>query len=134
MPQGLRFGDIPWKKKQHQALIFQDFRSSTGLYKNKNKAGSITYKDAFRSQLQSQVPHAKEQLRILGELSELCLHASPNATHHLLVHLFQLKLLCRSYTQNVDGLDSKAGLPQLDCNGRHVHVTLHGSLKYVLQI
>ncbi|KAF8313319.1 uncharacterized protein EI90DRAFT_2814996, partial [Cantharellus anzutake] len=66
---------------------------------------------------------------MLGTLSELCLHAQPNATHHLLVHLFQLKLLCRSYTQNVDDLDAKAGLPQMDDNGRWAHVTLHGSLK-----
>jgi NAD-dependent SIR2 family protein deacetylase len=67
-------------------------------------------------------------------MSELCLHAPPNAAHRLLVHLFQLKLLRRSYTQNVDDLDVKAGLPLFDGNGRQVHVTLHGSLKYALEI
>jgi hypothetical protein len=34
----------------------------------------------------------------------------------------------------VDDLDAKAGLPQMDGNGRWVHVTLHGSLKYGLHI
>jgi NAD-dependent SIR2 family protein deacetylase len=128
---GLRSEFAVYAKKQCQTLIFQDFRSDTGLYKGKKRHGSVTYRDAFRSRLQPRVQHAKEQLQILGELSELCLSASPNATHRLLVYLFQHKLLRRSYTQNVDGLDSKAGLPQFDGDGRQVHVTLHGSLQYV---
>ena len=123
--QGSQF---PISLKRSRTQLAQDFRSSTGLY----KTGSL--RNAFRTRLQSHIPHAKEQLQTLGTLSELCLHAQPNATHHLLVHLFQLKLLCRSYTQNVDDLDAKAGLPQMDGNGRRVHVTLHGSLKYGLHI
>ncbi|KAF8322923.1 DHS-like NAD/FAD-binding domain-containing protein [Cantharellus anzutake] len=104
-----------------------DFHSATGLYKTKNKDGSIPYRDVFRTRVQ-QPEQAAEQLKTLGRLSELCLQAPPSTAHSLLVHLSQLKLLCRSYMQNVDDLDSKAGLPLFDGNGRQVHITLHGSL------
>lgn len=67
--------------------------------------------------------------RFIGLLKELAKKAKPTTCHKLIAHLRDFNLLTRHYTQNIDGLESKAGLC---CDGfttkETESVLLHGTL------
>lgn len=53
-------------------------------------------------------------LKFISELKASCDAASPSDTHHFMKRLSDLGLLLRSYTQNIDDLERRAGLRVFD--------------------
>jgi NAD-dependent histone deacetylase SIR2 len=51
---------------------------------------------------------------MVANLSELCDDASPTPFHRALTMLHHRGKLARVYTQNIDGLEGKAGLSVVD--------------------
>lgn len=68
----------------------------------------------------------------MSQLQQKCRDAEPTPAHHFLVQLDREGRLLRSYTQNIDGLEKRAGL---SCNSEGVehprNVQLHGDIHHV---
>lgn len=112
------------KEMDHQG---KDFRSPGGIYSTRGA------QNVFRTRYPSTQELAEERLRILGTLSEACRNGIPSPAHFLVKDFYDLGMLQRSYTQNVDDLHEKAGLTTLDRNQQQIHVTLHGTMGCVHQ-
>ncbi|KAH6661457.1 DHS-like NAD/FAD-binding domain-containing protein [Plectosphaerella plurivora] len=70
---------------------------------------------------------AQEYLDKVRDFQEKANAASPTSTHEFVAELRSTGRLLRTYTQNIDGLEEKAGLP---CGpaGSAICVQLHGSV------
>ncbi|KZS92688.1 DHS-like NAD/FAD-binding domain-containing protein [Sistotremastrum niveocremeum HHB9708] len=116
-----------------------DFRSSEGLYNSlslgsgsgsgsgsssqdatssgsgagpstSGSSGSISGKDLFDASVFSSESKASLFCQMIAKLSTLSLAAQPTSFHSLLRALDERGTLLRTYTQNIDGLESKVGL------------------------
>lgn len=82
-----------------------DFRSRTGLYRNAATAST------FQAQTLLERPH---EFYAMVKTMFLPVHRgdiTPGACHRLVAALAQAGMLARLYTQNIDGLDRRAGVP-----------------------
>ncbi len=79
-----------------------DYRSATGIFKQMN----LSDPEAFFSRGN---PHAKEAYE---QFSQIILKAPPTSSHKFAKWLNDNGVLRRVYTQNIDGLYQKAGLPK----------------------
>ncbi|KZT41790.1 DHS-like NAD/FAD-binding domain-containing protein [Sistotremastrum suecicum HHB10207 ss-3] len=120
-----------------------DFRSSEGLYNSlslgsgsgsgsssqdatptagSSTSGSISGKDLFDASVFSSESKASLFCQMIAKLSTLSLAAQPTSFHSLLRALDERGTLLRTYTQNIDGLESKVGLsfgvPEFGVRGR----------------
>ncbi|CCG83350.1 NAD-dependent deacetylase hst4 [Taphrina deformans PYCC 5710] len=88
-----------------------DFRSMNGLYSTAQGAqGNIKGKDLFDVSLFQSTETTELFYRYMANLRTKTLAATPTATHRLLKTLRERKKLLRAYTQNIDGLEARAGL------------------------
>ena len=91
-----------------------DFRSAHGLFKKlKEKhptAGLSSGKDLFDARLFSSESTSALFYSMVAELKRLADEAEPTIFHRFLKRLDQEGRLQRVYTQNIDGLEEKAGL------------------------
>jgi NAD-dependent histone deacetylase SIR2 len=115
-------------------LIEQDFRSKEGLFsKSKHIGGKeVRWKDLFdANQLLSSDDHAT-WLQAMAELRKMAANATISRTHGLLWVLHCKHKLQRIYTQNIDGLEDRIGVPSVHYPHHKFiqggHVKLHGSL------
>jgi NAD-dependent histone deacetylase SIR2 len=93
--------------------VKQDFRSSDGLYALvKQQYPDIVLKgrDLFDASLFRDSTSTAVFYTFISQLKQSIDSASPTPTHHFIKTLDIKKKLLRSYTQNIDGLEAKAGL------------------------
>ncbi|SPO41085.1 uncharacterized protein PSFLO_06567 [Pseudozyma flocculosa] len=91
-----------------------DFRSATGLFKRLKEqhptAGLSSGKDLFDARLFSSESTSALFYSMIAELKGLADQAQPTIFHRFLKRLDEEGRLQRVYTQNIDGLEQKAGL------------------------
>ena len=91
-----------------------DFRSTAGLFRKlKEKhpnAGLTSGKDLFDASLFNSASTSSIFYSMISELKAMADAASPTTFHHLLKRLDLEGRLQRVYTQNIDGLEERAGL------------------------
>jgi NAD+-dependent protein deacetylase SIR2 len=91
----------------------QDFRSSDGLYalvKKQYPDAILKGRDLFDASLFRDPTSTSIFYSFISQLKQSIDSASPSRTHHFIRTLDEKKKLLRSYTQNIDGLEEKAGL------------------------
>ncbi|KAN0101317.1 DHS-like NAD/FAD-binding domain containing protein, partial [Tylopilus felleus] len=73
--------------------------------------------------------------RFTARLAQMSMHSEPTLFHKLLKNLNDRGTLVRIYTQNIDGLELKAGVSAYHRSCGHLQpprcIPLHGSLQYV---
>ncbi|CAD6896930.1 unnamed protein product [Tilletia controversa] len=91
-----------------------DFRSSSGLFQKLKdqhpNAGLTSGKDLFDARLFNSEKTSDLFYTMIAELKEMSDRAQPTAFHHFLKRLDVEGRLLRVYTQNIDGLEERAGL------------------------
>ena len=113
----------------------QDFRSKDGLFSvSEEDQPKKKVKHFFHSSAVSGVtPQEKvEWYKFMGTLRETIANAKVSYTHRFLWVLHCKKKLQRIYTQNVDALEGRMGIPLVESPYHTVmeggYVSLHGSL------
>lgn len=101
-------------------IWFQDYRSPCGLYAK----GSLFTEEAFRDPVTR--PKVQKQACYLRQLAKA---SSPTKTHRAITGLRDGGRLLRCYTQNVDMLETRAGLVTDLDSSRVDCIQLHGSLE-----
>lgn len=110
-----------------------DFRSSSGLYKQKYSNGTISCRELFDVSIyrdESTIRLFNEFMQNMYYQKVKCAH--PTKTHQFIKYLNSHKKLMRCYTQNIDGLERRLGMrtefDQLN-DWNHIDVVqLHGDL------
>ncbi|KAA1468027.1 DHS-like NAD/FAD-binding domain-containing protein, partial [Dentipellis sp. KUC8613] len=90
-----------------------DFRSTDGLYalvKKQYPDVVLKGRDLFDSALFRNTTSTSVFYTFISQLKQSIDAASPSPTHHFIKTLDSKKKLLRSYTQNIDGLEERAGL------------------------
>ncbi|KAH9950894.1 DHS-like NAD/FAD-binding domain-containing protein [Amylocystis lapponica] len=90
-----------------------DFRSSDGLYalvKQQYPDVVLKGRDLFDASLFRNPTSTSVFYTFISELKQSIDSASPTPTHHFIKTLDSKRKLLRSYTQNIDGLEERAGL------------------------
>ncbi|KAJ7446437.1 DHS-like NAD/FAD-binding domain-containing protein [Mycena galericulata] len=90
-----------------------DFRSSDGLYalvKEKYPDVVLKGRDLFDASLFRDPTSTAVFYTFIAQLKQSIDEAAPGPTHHFLQLLDSKKKLLRSYTQNIDGFEARAGL------------------------
>ncbi|KAL1708335.1 DHS-like NAD/FAD-binding domain-containing protein [Schizophyllum commune] len=90
-----------------------DFRSSDGLYalvKKQYPDVVLKGRDLFDASLFRDTTSTAVFYTFISQLKQSIDKASPSPTHHFIKALNEKKKLLRSYTQNIDGLEERAGL------------------------
>lgn len=98
-----------------------DFRSAGGLYDQMKKRGFKAPESVFTTDFMEESPdHFYEIMRSL-----MVPDVVPTTTHNLLKLLHNKGMLLRCYTQNIDGLELKVGIPEDQL------VEAHGTMRRV---
>jgi NAD+-dependent protein deacetylase SIR2 len=115
-----------------------DFRSSDGLYnlvKAKYPDAVVKGQDLFSASLFRTAHTAAVFYSFAASLKRAADDARPSRTHTFMATLARKNKLLRSYTQNIDGLETRAGLgdaPQVGRRKPQPHnVQLHGDIHRV---
>jgi NAD-dependent histone deacetylase SIR2 len=93
--------------------LFQDFRSQDGLYnlvKEKHPDAVLKGRDLFDASLFRNPVSTSVFYSFISGLKQAIDDASPSPTHRFIKTLDAKGRLLRSYTQNIDGLEERAGL------------------------
>ncbi|KAI5153288.1 NAD+-dependent protein deacetylase SIR2 [Nematocida parisii] len=102
-----------------------DFRSENGLFKEIKKKYGYSGEDIFTYSIVHSNPELMNiYLELISQLKQSLEQIDPTPTHKMLEYV-QRKYKSTIYTQNIDGLERKAGIIQ------NVHY-LHGSLDKLL--
>ena len=94
-------------------IRWQDFRSSDGLYalvKQQYPDVVLKGRDLFDASLFRDPTSTSVFYTFISQLKQSIDVASPTPTHHFIKTLDTKRKLLRSYTQNIDGLEDRAGL------------------------
>ncbi|WVQ81955.1 hypothetical protein IAT38_004082 [Cryptococcus sp. DSM 104549] len=86
-----------------------DFRSAAGLFNGKTKGG-YSVKDLFHVKCLASPTLLAKHHELITSLASLSTSAPPTPFHSYLSTLDQEGRLLRCYTQNIDGLEDKAGM------------------------
>lgn len=94
-------------------VVCQDFRSSDGLYalvKQQYPDVVLKGRDLFDASLFRDSTSTAVFYTFISQLKQSVDSAEPSATHRFIKTLDAKRRLLRSYTQNIDGLEERAGL------------------------
>jgi NAD+-dependent protein deacetylase SIR2 len=115
-----------------------DFRSADGLYnlvKERYPNVVVKGKDLFSAGLFREAATASVFYAFAASLKRAVDNAHPSRTHKFLVTLASKQKLLRSYTQNIDGMEARAGLGDAPAIGKRKpqphNVQLHGDIHRV---
>ncbi|ODN78881.1 hypothetical protein L202_04416 [Cryptococcus amylolentus CBS 6039] len=86
-----------------------DFRSASGLFNSKTKGGH-SVQDLFHVRCLGSPALLERHHELITSLASLATSASPTPFHSYLSTIAAEDRLLRCYTQNIDGLEDKAGL------------------------
>ncbi|TFK61177.1 DHS-like NAD/FAD-binding domain-containing protein, partial [Pluteus cervinus] len=110
-----------------------DFRTSGGLFNSLKKRFGTSGEDLFNVSVFNTPLTCQAFHTFMGELKVMIDEAQPTRTHRFIKMLEVTGILLRSYTQNIDGLERRAGLLEaLSEEGLRVtakNVQLHGSMR-----
>ncbi|KAM0681131.1 NAD-dependent deacetylase hst3 [Glugoides intestinalis] len=104
-----------------------DFRSPTGIFASLKQQLKINGKNLFTYNFGIREGNRHIYLKCISTLKRLCEQAVPNRTHHFLANYPR----SRVYTQNIDGLEEKAGM-QFIKKDTTKGVYLHGNLSLLI--
>ncbi|KAI0275045.1 DHS-like NAD/FAD-binding domain-containing protein [Gloeopeniophorella convolvens] len=107
-----------------------DFRSSDGLYslvKKQYPDAVLKGRDLFDASLFRDPTSTSIFYTFISQLKQSIDEASPSRTHQFIRTLDEKKKLLRSYTQNIDGLEERAGL--VGSSSREARVNGKGKAK-----
>lgn len=110
---GIPVSFLPLQSVIMPLIEFQDFRSSDGLYalvKEQYPDVVLKGRDLFDASLFRDATSTSVFYTFIAQLKQSIDSALPAATHHFIKTLDTKKKLLRSYTQNIDGLEARAGL------------------------
>ena len=110
----------PTRVSRLMATLFQDFRSQDGLYnlvKQKHPDAVLKGRDLFDASLFRNPVSTSVFYSFIAGLKQAVDDASPSHTHRFIKTLDSKGRLLRSYTQNIDGLEERAGLPGSSSQG-----------------
>ena len=113
---------------------WQDFRSETGLFntmKERFPNTRLRGSDLFDSVLFKDEQATRIFFSFMAELHKLTSNATPTRTHEFIRRLHESGKLVRCLTQNIDGLESRAGLSCDLFSKECPIVQLHGTLEKV---
>ena len=105
-------------KEPDYNLFKQDFRSSDGLYalvKERYPDVVLKGRDLFDASLFRDPTSTAVFYTFIAQLKRSIDAAIPTPTHRFIKTLDTKKKLLRSYTQNIDGLETQAGLLGTSC-------------------
>jgi NAD-dependent histone deacetylase SIR2 len=111
-------------------ITLQDFRSSDGLYnlvKQQYPDVVLKGRDLFDASLFRDPTSTSVFYTFISQLKQSIDAASPTPTHRFIKTLDSKKKLLRSYTQNIDGLEARAGL--LGSSSQEAKSTIKGTSK-----
>jgi NAD+-dependent protein deacetylase SIR2 len=108
-----------------------DFRSKTGIFNDIKEVLKINGTDLFTYKFSVDKETRKTYLGYISKLKLLVEEAEPSYTHRFLKRYSEACKRLRIYTQNVDGLEERAGL---ECtSGRETSlVYLHGNMRKLI--
>ncbi|KAK4706069.1 hypothetical protein P7C70_g133, partial [Phenoliferia sp. Uapishka_3] len=95
----------------------QDFRSPTGLYSNALPSTSRISPASFSSSVYSSPSTRSAHWKLIANLQEQSAASTPTKTHLFFNTLKSRGTLRRVYSQNIDGLEGKAGLAKVRVQG-----------------
>lgn len=104
-----------------------DFRSPTGIFATLKQQLKMHGRNLFMYNFGIREGSRKIYLGYISSLKKLCDKASPNETHRFLASYPR----SRTYTQNIDGLEEKAGMA-FSKHSSTSGVYLHGNLSYLV--
>ncbi|TFK69143.1 DHS-like NAD/FAD-binding domain-containing protein [Pluteus cervinus] len=110
-----------------------DFRTAGGIFTKKKRFG-VKAQDVFSANVFQTTQGQQAFNQVMGELKEAIDQAQPTSAHQFVKQLYSKGTLLRSYSQNIDGLEELAGIPEaLTGNGRDINpdgknVQLHGTI------
>jgi len=99
--------------------ILKDFRSNGGIYdlaKSRFPQVVKNGQDLFSVSLLSDPTASPIFLQFFAEFKSMIDAVQPGPTHHFIKALESQKKLLRCYSQNIDGLDEKAGISNLSAD------------------
>ena len=102
----------------------QDFRSSDGLYalvKQQYPDVVMKGRDLFDASLFRDPTSTAVFYTFISQLKKSIDSATPSPTHRFIKTLDQKRKLLRSYTQNIDGLEERAGLAGSSSEGVRIN-------------
>ncbi|AFM97934.1 sirtuin-like protein [Encephalitozoon hellem ATCC 50504] len=105
-----------------------DFRSKSGIFSDIKKDLGISGSDLFTYSMSMSKEMRKNYLKYMSKLKGMVDRAVPSPTHEFLSLYSDASRKFRMYTQNIDGLEEKAGLvASKDKSAKLVY--LHGNMK-----
>lgn len=105
-----------------------DFRSKSGIFNDIKKELGINGSDLFTHNVAMAKETRKSYLKYMSKLKGMVDKAVPSPTHEFLFLYSDASRRFRMYTQNIDGLEEKAGMvPAKDKSTRLVY--LHGNMR-----
>ncbi|KAH9411811.1 sirtuin-like protein [Ordospora pajunii] len=105
-----------------------DFRSQTGIFNDIKKTLGISGRNLFTYGISVAKETRSIYIKYMSKLKSMVDLAAPSLTHRFLLSYSQISNGFRLYTQNIDGLEEKAGMvPRNDKSTQLVY--LHGSMK-----
>lgn len=104
-----------------------DFRSPDGIFSRLRKQLRVSGYNFFSYNFGIKEETREIYLKYISELKKLCDASSPNLMHEFLVSFPKSRI----YTQNIDGLEEKAGMLFTRTMGTH-GVYLHGNLSFLV--
>ncbi|AFN82656.1 SIR2-like protein involved in telomeric silencing [Encephalitozoon romaleae SJ-2008] len=105
-----------------------DFRSRSGIFNDIKKNLGISGSDLFTYSTSMSKEMRKDYLKYMSKLKDMIDRAAPSPTHEFLSLYSDVSKKFRMYTQNIDGLEEKAGLVATKDRSATV-VYLHGNMK-----
>lgn len=100
-----------------------DFRSPTGIFQSLREQLHVDGKSLFTYNFGIKEGTRQIYLKYIADLKRLCDSVSPNTVHHFLTEYPRTRV----YTQNIDGLEERAGMAFTKQDGTR-GVYLHGNL------
>lgn len=104
-----------------------DFRSPTGIFASLKQQLKVNGRNLFTYNFGIREGNRQIYLKCISTLKKLCEQATPNRTHYFLTNYPR----SRVYTQNIDGLEEKAGM-QFVKKDTTKGVYLHGNLSLLV--
>ncbi|ELA47155.1 hypothetical protein VCUG_01344 [Vavraia culicis subsp. floridensis] len=108
-----------------------DFRSTDGLFATLKKRYKIRGEHIFTYRFTIDKETRSTYLKVISELKQAVDAAQPSHGHYFLSHVREFEKKVRVYTQNVDGLEERAGLKCTKDFGTEL-VYLHGNLNVLV--
>ncbi|TBU20021.1 Sir2-like telomeric silencing protein [Hamiltosporidium tvaerminnensis] len=108
-----------------------DFRSKNGIFNEIKQSLKVQGSDLFTYRYSIQPETRPKYLKFIYKLKELTDESKPTETHNFFVKYKNFSKKMHIYTQNIDGLEEKAGLIFSKESKNTEIIYLHGNMKFL---